>query len=131
MIKAFAGDRKSGFLIQTRNGNPLGASFVNKKLHRALEAIGFVNELSGTHFAREHAFRRSRNTDLRDETSCPDSIIKIWLGQELGEGMSEVHDRVKHSVRLLRSLAESCGYEFDLPPNVPTVPEIGAKKETA
>jgi integrase len=131
LIQAFAGDRKSGFLFQTSDGTPFRPQFVRGKLHLALEAIGFVNERTGTHSAGCHAFRRSRDTYLRNETSCPQGLYKFWLGHAFGKDMSERYDKVKRDRKLRLEWAERCGYGFDLPSTVPAVLDLDAGKETA
>ena len=131
VIQAFAGDRKSGFLFQTSDGTPFRPQFVRGKLHLALQAIGFVNEHTGTHFAGCHAFRRSRDTYLRNETNCPQGLYKFWLGHALGKDMSERYDKVKRDRKLRLEWAETCGYGFDLPSAVPVVPEPDEGKEAA
>lgn len=122
VIKAFVGDRTSGFLFQTSKGNPPSHVTVGRKLHLALAALNYVNECTGTHFAGEHAFRRFRDTYLRNKARCPDGVIKFWLGHSFGKNMTELYDKVKRDVELRRELAESCGYGFDLP-SCPVVPE--------
>jgi integrase len=131
LIKTFVGDRKDGFLFETTTGRPLLSQFVLGKLHCALEALGYVNEQTGTHMAGMHAFRRSRDTYLRNETDCPDGLCKFWLGHARGKDMSERYDKVKRNLKLRRSKAESCGYGFDLPSAVPPVLESGPIDEAA
>src|ERR1022692_1109680 len=58
-LKEFAGDRKCGFLFQTRTGWPLGPSnILRRHLHPALKKLGFANRVTGNHKAGNHAFRR-------------------------------------------------------------------------
>ena len=62
-LKAFIGERKSGFLFASRTGKPLSSSNISRRhLHRALKGLGYVNPYTGTHKAGNHAFRRYRNT---------------------------------------------------------------------
>jgi integrase len=39
-----------------------------------------VNQYTGNHKAGNHAFRRFRNTYLRNHTECPEGLYKYWMG---------------------------------------------------
>ena len=59
LLKEFVGDRKSGFLFCTRKGKPLSpTNIIRRHLHTALKELNYVNPLTGTHKAGNHAFRR-------------------------------------------------------------------------
>jgi len=80
LLTRFIGDRKSGFLFQSR-GKPISSSNVLRRhLHPALKALNYVNRYTGDHKAGNHAFRRFRNTYLRNYTPCPDGLQKYWMG---------------------------------------------------
>lgn len=80
LLKDFVGDRKSGFLFASRNGRPLSSSnVIRRHLHRALKELKYVNPDTGTHKAGNHAFRRFRNTYLRNYTECPEGLYKYWM----------------------------------------------------
>jgi hypothetical protein len=65
LLVEFIGDRKTALLFCTRNGNQLSQSnILRRHLHPALEEIGFEK-------AGNHAFRRYRDTFLRNRTNCP------------------------------------------------------------
>ena len=67
LLKAFVGERKSGFLFASRNGKPLSSSnIIRRHLHPALKELNYVNPHTGTHKAGNHAFRRFRNTYLKN-----------------------------------------------------------------
>jgi integrase len=69
MLKQFVGDRKTGFLFRTRKGKPVSpTNMIRRHLHKALKELKYVNPFSGTHKAGNHAFRRFRNTYLRNYT---------------------------------------------------------------
>jgi integrase len=129
LLKRFVGDRKSGFLFQSREGKPVSSSnIVRRHLHPALKALNYVNPHTGDHKAGNHAFRRFRNTYLRNYTPCPDGLQKFWLGHA-GETMTDLYDKVKEDLPFRLEWAEKCGIGFDLPefglsvvPNVPNVP---------
>src|SRR5205823_5500125 len=81
MLKQFIGDRKTGFLFCTRKGKPVSpTNIIRRHLHRALKELKYVNPFTGTHKAGNHAFRRFRNTYLRNYTDCPEGLYKYWMG---------------------------------------------------
>jgi integrase len=131
MLKEFVGERKSGFLFRTRNGKPLGSSnILRRHLHPALKQLGFFNPRTGNHKAGNHAFRRFRNTYLRNRTECPEGLLKFWMGHA-DESMSDLYDKIKEDVEFRRVWAEKCGFGFDLPSVVPNVPKTEENDEAA
>ena len=106
---------RSGQLAPDRNGKPLGASnVIRRHLHPALKQAGFVNPFTRNHKAGNHAFRRFRNTHLRNRTECPEGVYKHWLGHS-DKTMSDLYDTVKDDVALRRKWAELAGFGFELP----------------
>jgi len=73
-----------------------------------------VNPYTGTHKAGNHAFRRFRNTYLRNYTDCPEGLDKYWMGHA-GKKMSDLYDKIKEDVAFRRKWAERCGFGFELP----------------
>jgi hypothetical protein len=76
------------------------------------------------------AFRRFRNTHLRNFTSTPPSLIKFWLAHA-GQDMSDPYDKAKNDVQFRKAVAERAGLGFELPaeksvvgPNGPNGPKI-------
>lgn len=124
LLKEFVGERKQGFLFASRNGKPLGSSNVLRRhLHPALKKLGYVNEKNGTHKAGTHAFRRFRNTYLKNFTTCPEGVRDFWLGHA-GTDMGDLYDKIKRDVAFRRECAEKCGIGFELYPLVvPSVPK--------
>jgi integrase len=123
VLKDFVDDRKTGFLFCTRNGKPLSSSCVLRRhLHPALKQAGYVNPYTGNHKAGNHAFRRFRNTYLRNYTDCPEGLQKFWMGHA-SESMTDLYDKIKDDVAFRRMWAEKCGIGFDLPSVVPNVPK--------
>lgn len=115
LLKSFAGGREGGFLFRTRNGKPLAATnILRRHLHPALAKSGYVNPSTETHKAGNHAFRRFRNTYLRNRTSCPEGLYKFWMGHA-DEDMSDHYDKVKEDLEFRRDWAEKCGFGFGLP----------------
>jgi len=44
-----------------------------------------------------HAFRRFRNTYLKNLTSCPEGVRRFWLGWE-DKDMSDLYDKIRDDV---------------------------------
>jgi hypothetical protein len=131
LLRGFVGDRKSGFLFASRTGKPLSSSnIIRRHLHPALKQLGYVNPYTGTHKAGNHAFRRFRNTYLRNHTTCPEGVYKYWMGHA-GKDMSDLYDKIKEDVAFRRHWAEKSGYGFELPIVVPNVPRIAEQAEAA
>ena len=131
LLKEFVGERKSGFLFSTRNGKPIASSnVIGRHLHLALEKLKYVNPYTGNHKAGDQAFRRFRNTYLRNHTECPEGLYKYWMGHA-GEGMSDLYDKIKEDVAFRRKWAEQCGIGFELPSVVPNVPKKAPKTKAA
>jgi hypothetical protein len=96
----------------------------------ALKELNFMNPYTGTHKAGNHAFRRFRNTYLRNYTECPEGLYKYWMGHA-GRDMSDLYDKIKEDVGFRRTWAERCGFGFKLPSVVPNVPKIVQKPASA
>jgi integrase len=101
-------ERKSGLLFCSRNGKPLHqSSILRRKLHAVLSKLGQPK-------CGVHAFRRFRNTYLRNFTTTPPGLIKFWMGHA-GEGMSDLYDKIKEDVAFRKQVAEEAGLGFHLP----------------
>jgi hypothetical protein len=96
----------------------------------ALKELNYMNPYTGTHKAGNHAFRRFRNTYLRNYTECPEGLYKYWMAHA-GRDMSDLYDKVKEDVGFRRKWAERCGFGFELPAVVPNVPKIVQKSASA
>ncbi len=101
-------------------------------MHPALKALGYVNPHTGDHKAGNHAFRRFRNTYLRNYTPCPGGLQQFWMGHA-GETMTDLYDKVREDLQFRLEWAEKCGIGFELPefglsvvPNVPKNEEMEA-----
>jgi hypothetical protein len=95
----------------------------------ALAEVGFEK-------AGNHAFRRYRDTFLRNFSKCPESILHFWLGWG-EEGMSGHYDQIKADVEFRKEVANACGVGFDVPatlgsiePNEPKI-EAAVKEKVA
>ena len=116
----FIGGHKLGLLFCNRSGLQLSQSnILRRHLHPALEEVGFEK-------AGSHAFRRYRNTFLRNHTHCPESVINFWPGWG-EEGMSELYDKVKADVGFRKEVANACGLGFDIPTTLRSIEPIEPK----
>jgi integrase len=134
LLKEYVGDRKTGLLFASRNGRPLSQSNILKRhLHPALLQLGYVNPATGTHKAGTHAFRRFRNTYLRNRANCPVGLYQYWLGHAEAS-MSALYDKIKEDNLFRLEWAEKCriGFGFaSVVPNVPKTEEPDALLEVA
>jgi integrase len=129
ILQQFVGERKDGLLFCARTGKPLRATNVlTGQLYPALQNLGFINPFNGNHKAGSHAFRRFRNTHLRNRTGCPVGLQNFWMGHA-EETMGDRYDKGKEDDALRKEWAERCGFGFDLPAVVPVVPKIKGNDE--
>ena len=117
LLSDFIGGRKCGYIFCTSNEKPLGQSNVlRRSLHPVLAQLGIKR-------CGFHAFRRFRNTFLRNYTSCPNGLRNFWLGWS-GKHMSDHYDKIREDAAFRREVAERVGIGFELP-KPPTVPSLG------
>jgi integrase len=108
LLKSLVGNRQSGFVFANHAGHPLSQTNVlRRSLHPILKELG-VNR---TGF---HAFRRFRNTFLRNYTACPDGLRRFWLGWG-DEGMSGHYDKICEDSAFRREVAEKVAVGFAVP----------------
>jgi hypothetical protein len=93
----------------------------------SMEESGYVNPHTGDHKAGTHAFRRFRNTYLRNETSCPKGLRDYWLGHA-GNSMDDLYDMVKDNRVLRKRRAAEYGIGFELPTSVSIAPNVPKNK---
>ena len=103
LLREFIGTRKSGLLFRTRTGQQLHQSNILRRvLHPILEELGQPK-------CGVHAFRRFRNTYLRNYTSTPPGVYRFWMGhvsgepERTGETMSDRYDRPNTKGRYARN----------------------------
>ena len=122
MLKDFIGERKSGLLFCSKTGKPLQQSnILRRSLHPILVALGQPK-------CGAHAFRRFRDTYLKNFTSTPSGLINFWLGWA-EDDMSGVYDKIRHDVEFRKEVAEKAGLGFELPAEKPVVGLNGPKIE--
>jgi integrase len=126
MLKDFIGERTHGLLFQSRMGKPLSQTNILKRwLHPALKEMNWKDAGSGCTTTGAHAFRRFRNTYLRNHTATPPGLIKFWMGWkgdptaelrfDSGEEMADLYDKVRENVKFRKEVAEKAGLGFELP----------------
>jgi integrase len=128
LLRAFIDTRKNGLLFQKKSGKPLSLSnILRRHLHPALKKLGYVNPNKGDHKAGSQAFRRFRNTYLKNETTCPKGLRDYWLGHA-GNSMDDLYDMVKDNTAFRKKKAEEFGIGFELPSAVSVVPNVPKKR---
>ncbi|MGD0414572.1 MAG: hypothetical protein ABSA80_04400 [Terriglobales bacterium] len=106
------------------------SNIIRPHLHPALKELDYVNPHTGTHKAGNHAFRRFRNTYLKNYTDCPKGLYDYWLGHA-GKDMSDLYDKIREDVAFRKMWAEKSGFGFELPLVVPNVPKKEDQSEAA
>jgi hypothetical protein len=107
MLKAFIGDRKTGFLFQTRTGKSLTqVNVLKRQLHPLLKKLNV--EIAGF-----HAARRFRTSFLR-KSRCPEDLIRFWLGHA-NRSVTDGYSRLKDDVEFRKQCVESIGLGFEMP----------------
>jgi hypothetical protein len=101
-------------LFCTRTGKQLHQSnILLRVLHPILEELGQPK-------CGAHAFRRFRNTYLRNYTSTPPGVYRFWMGhasgepERTGETMFDRYDKAEHERALRKESAERAGLGFEL-----------------
>lgn len=127
VLSDFVGGRSGEYIFTTSNGKPLSQSnILRRSLHPILASFGMKR-------CGFHAFRRFRNTYLRNYTSCPNGLRNFWLGWS-GKDMSDHYDKIREDAAFRREVAERVGIGFELPkpsivPNVGNVPSPGEEEK--
>jgi len=107
LLKSFIGGRTVGFIFQTSSRRPITqTNLLRRELHPLLEEL----EIPVCGF---HAFRRFRNTYLRQE-HCPDGLLKFWMGHS-GKDMSDHYDKSSEDAQYRRDVAKAMGTGFEVP----------------
>jgi integrase len=121
LLKAYAGDRTSGFLFHNRKGNFLSqTNLLRRALHPALEKLQ-------QHKAGFHAFRRYRLTWLRKNRVHAD-LERFWMGHE-NETVGDGYSKMKEDVAFRLEQAETVGLGFVFCPKIAEVVRVVRKRE--
>jgi integrase len=108
-LKAYAGDRTSGFLFKSESGRPLTQRNV---LRDGLGKIG--RDLKFERGKGFHAFRRFRTAHLR-KNRVPWDLQKLWLGHANRDVTDRYAEQLKEDVEWRKEVAENAGLGFKLP----------------
>jgi integrase len=80
-LKEYIGGRESGLLFRSRSATQLRQSNILRRgLHPILKDLKWKDAELGLTKAGSHAFRRFRDTYLRNLTSTPPGVLQFWLG---------------------------------------------------
>jgi hypothetical protein len=125
MLKAFIGDRDSGFLFRSTVGSPLSKTNVlRRNLHPILKEIGWCDPKTKETKTGFHAFRRFRVTWLR-KGRAPEDLLRYWIGHS-NESITSGYSMVKADVAFRKKEAEELGFGFELssgnPDLIPNAP---------
>jgi len=108
-LKAYIGDRTSGFLFQSESGWPLTPRNV---LRDGLGKIG--RDLKFERGKGFQAFRRFRTAYLR-KNQVPWDLQKLWLGHANRDVTDRYAEQLKEDVEWRKEVAENAGLGFKLP----------------
>jgi integrase len=107
MLKAYVGDRTSGFLFQNKNGNFFSqTNLLRRGLHPALKKLGQPK-------AGVHSLRRFRLTWLR-KNCVPADLERFWMGHE-NETVGDDYSKLKDDVAFRLEQVERVGLGFEIP----------------
>jgi len=130
MLKEYIGTRQSGLLFCSNSGKQLWQSnILRRHLHPILKKLEWKDAELGIDKAGSHAFRRFRNTYLRNYTPTPQGLYKFWMGHAEG-GMSDLYDKIKNDVGFRKEVAARIGLGFELPSKLVSIGPNGPKIES-
>jgi integrase len=123
MLRKHIGQRKSGYVFCTEDGEPLDQSnILSRVLHPILtgdeNTPGIVVNINGKNFqgvkAGAHIFRRFRNSFLR-ASNVPTGLLKYWMGHSRKQDMTDVYDKSSEDAAWRAQVAEQIGTGFTVP----------------
>ena len=131
MLRDFIGDRKQGFIFQTRTGTPfLQSNFLRSSQYPILKELGI--EKQGF-----HGFRRFRVTHL-ESSYVPPALVKYWTGhakssdgEVVRQTVTDKYVKMAKDTKFRADVAERIGLGFDLPKveTVEVVPSVPNSQE--
>jgi integrase len=108
MLDDYIGDRKEGFLFQTRSGKMLSPeSFYRDGLKTIFKKMGRTR-------VRFTAFRRFRESVLL-RSECRQVLIDYWMGHENPDMSARYGRQLLEDVKYRKEWAEKVGLGFELP----------------
>lgn len=109
LLKAFIGNRTSGYVFETDSGRPLyQRNILRDSLQKILVKLGPKEE--GLAF---HSFRRFRVTHLREQ-SVPEDILRFWIGHA-DRSVTDRYSQMKQRIDKRREWAAKAGVGFSCP----------------
>ena len=108
MLRRYIGERKSGFLFQSRNGTMLSPIAVYR------HGLRPVLRKMGRDRVRFHAFRRFREATLQ-RSEVRQILIDFWMGHENSDMSSRYGKQLTEDVEFRQQWAEKVGLGFQLP----------------
>lgn len=117
MLSGYIGDRKEGFLFQTRSGEMLSPeSFFRDGLAKIFKRMGRTQ-------VRFNAFRRFRESVLL-KSECRQILIDYWMGHENPDMSARYGRQLVEDVVYRKMWAEKVGLGFQLPELSKSVPSV-------
>jgi integrase len=111
LLKTHIGQRTSGLLFCTSNGNPISQpNILKRSLHPILKTMN-------RNTAGFHSFRRFRVTHLR-KNRVPEDILRFWIGHA-DKTVTDGYSKVKDDMEFRRVCAANVGVGFDVPTCIP------------
>jgi integrase len=108
MLDDYIGDRKEGFLFQTRSGKMISPeSFYRDGLKTIFKRMGRTR-------VRFNAFRRFRESVLL-RSECRQVLIDYWMGHENPDMSARYGRQLLEDVKYRKEWAEKVGLGFELP----------------
>lgn len=120
MLDAYIGDRKEGYLFETRNGTMLSP----ERFYR--DGLKTIFKRMGRARVRFNAFRRFHESVLL-RSECRQILIDYWMGHENPDMSARYGKQLLEDMKYRKEWAEKVGLGFELPRGpVPTVDAICA-----
>jgi integrase len=108
LLRSYIGERTSGFILRSCSRKPITpVNLLVRDLHPVLENLKIPR-------CGFHAFRRFRATFLR-RSSCPESLLKYWLGHSRKQDMTDRYDKSWEDVQYRQDVSKAMGVGFTLP----------------
>jgi integrase len=123
LLRGHIGQRKSGYVFCTEDGEPLDQSnILSRVLHPILagdeKTPGIVVNINGKNFqgvkAGAQIFRSFRNSHLR-ASNVPAGLLKYWMGHSRKQDMTDVYDKSSEDTAWRAQVAEQIGTGFTVP----------------
>ena len=119
LLQDYIGTRQAGLLFCSRMGKQLWQSnILRRHLHPIMKKLEWNDAELGIDKAGSHAFRRFRNTYLRNHTSTPQGLYKFWMGHA-GDGCQTCTIKsgmtLRSAKKLLKELVWASSFRLRMP----------------